>query len=63
MKSGFVKGALQFTISEKKPEHKTISYSQFSLFQTCPLSWKLKYIDKIKEDTPSIALLFGNIFH
>src|SRR3989304_5093987 len=63
MKNGFIKGALQFTLSEKQPGQKAISYSQFSLYQNCPLHWKLRYIDKIKEDKPNISLLFGSAFH
>jgi len=47
-----------------KPENSTyISYTQFSTYQKCPLRWKLKYIDKIKEDKPSIHTVFGNSMH
>lgn len=42
---------------------KTISYSQLTMFLTCPYSWKLKYIDKIKIDKPSIHLVFGTSMH
>jgi len=59
----FIKGALKFTVQEPQPHHKTISYSQFSLYMSCPLNWKLKYIDKIKEVSPNISLLFGTAMH
>lgn len=47
-----------------KPENAIyISYTQFSTFQKCALRWKLKYIDKIKDDKPSIHTVFGNAMH
>ena len=42
---------------------KTVSYSQFSRYKTCPKSWKLSYIDKHREFDPSIFLIFGTAFH
>jgi len=42
---------------------KTISYSQFSLFYNCPLSWYRKYVQKVKDFNPSIELVFGSAFH
>jgi len=42
---------------------KPISYSQFSLFSTCPFAWKSKYVDNIKDDSYSIHLLFGSAMH
>lgn len=60
---GFVKGVIRHTIQEKQEHIKTISYSQFTMFSKCPLSWKLRYIDKHRDDLPSIALLFGTAFH
>lgn len=59
----FIKGALKFTVPEKLEEHKTISYSQYSMYQQCPRQWKLKYIDKRRDDRPSIHLIFGTAFH
>jgi len=37
-----------------------ISYSQFNCWKTCPLQWKLIYIDKNKIPSISIHLLFGS---
>jgi len=41
----------------------SISYSQFSTFLKCPRSWELKHIQKIREDKPSIHMVFGNAMH
>lgn len=51
------------TAPEKKPGDKTISYSQFAMWNTCPLKWKLTYIDGNKFNTPSIHMTFGTAFH
>lgn len=51
------------TAPEKKPGDKTISYSQFAMWSTCPWKWKLTYIDKYKMGGPSIHTTFGTSFH
>lgn len=54
----------KFNQKLEKPENcKFISYSQYSTFQKCQHLWKLKYIDKIKEQEPSIHLIFGTSMH
>ena len=40
-----------------------ISYSQFTLYDNCPLQWKLQYIDKIKDKSPNINFIFGTAIH
>lgn len=40
-----------------------VSYSQFSMYQTCPLQYKLSYIDKLKEHKSTIHTLFGEAVH
>ncbi len=40
-----------------------ISYSQLSMFNECPLRWKLNYIDDLSISEPSIHLLFGTAMH
>ena len=40
-----------------------ISYSQLSMFSECPMHWKLKYIDDLAMQEPSIHLLFGTAMH
>lgn len=48
---------------ENKEEAKgRVSYSQFSLWKTCPQSWKLKYIAK-QPFEPSIHMTFGTSMH
>lgn len=38
------------------------SYSKMSLYEECPLKYKFKYIDKIKEE-PKFYFAFGNSIH
>ena len=40
-----------------------ISYSQVSLYNNCPLHWKLRYIDKISKTEQNIHLIFGTAMH
>ena len=42
---------------------KQVSYSQYSLWKTCPYQWKLQYVDKIKTYEPSIHTIFGSAMH
>lgn len=48
---------------EKKEGDKTISYSQFAMWSTCPHKWKLNYIDRVRLGGPSIHTVFGTAFH
>jgi hypothetical protein len=48
---------------EKKEGDKTISYSQFAMWSTCPQKWKLTYIDGNRLGGPSIHTCFGTAFH
>lgn len=48
---------------EKKPEHITISYSQFTTYMQCPNHWKLVYVDGKRKYSPSIHTCFGTSFH
>lgn len=40
-----------------------ISYSQFSMYKTCPHKWGLTYKDKNKAFSDSIHTVFGTAFH
>jgi len=42
---------------------KTVSYSQFNLFSSCPYSWYKQYVEKIRIENKSIDILFGSAFH
>lgn len=47
----------------KVPEgHTGVSYSQYTLWSTCPRQWKLRYIDGHKENS-NINLVFGTAIH
>jgi len=48
---------------EKKEGDRTISYSQFAMWSSCPFKWKLNYIDRIRLGGPSIHTVFGTSFH
>lgn len=57
------------TVREYKPikvdykTQKTISFSQFSQYSTCPHQWALNYIHKHQQYTPSIHTVFGTALH
>ncbi len=46
----------------KKSGLLSFSYSKMSLYEECPLKYKFKYIDKIKEE-PKFYFAFGNSIH
>jgi hypothetical protein len=43
--------------------HKVISYSQFSMYQSCPHKWALQYRDGHYDESPSIHFTFGTAMH
>ncbi len=42
---------------------KSVSYSQFSMYSSCPHSWYLAYVKKKKVFKPGIHLLYGTSLH
>ena len=42
---------------------KNISYSQFSMYRSCPKRWSLQYKDGLKVFTSSIHTVFGTALH
>jgi hypothetical protein len=40
-----------------------ISYSQLSMYNECPLKWKLNYVDKLSLSESNIYLIFGTAMH
>jgi hypothetical protein len=48
---------------ENKVKKKTISYTQFSKWFTCPRSFKLDYIDKLKQFEDNLIMSFGTAVH
>lgn len=61
--STYVNNIFKFQFKESKPGDKVISNSQIAMFSTCPKSWYLKYVKKIKKDEASIYLTYGNAMH
>lgn len=54
----------KFDLQLEKPKNvNLVSYSQFSQFSKCPLSWKLSYIDKLRKKEASIHTVFGDAMH
>lgn len=54
----------KFDLKLEKPRNvNLVSYSQFSQFSKCPLSWKLSYIDKLRKKESSIHTIFGDAMH
>lgn len=43
--------------------HKTVSYSQFSIYQKCPHQWYLTYVENKQPYQASIHTVFGTAFH
>jgi len=43
--------------------NKSISYSQFQIYQSCPLKWSLLYKQGIKVSTSNIHTVFGSALH
>ena len=43
--------------------HKTISYSQFSVYHECPHKWELQYKDNLQQYEPTIHTVFGTAMH
>jgi hypothetical protein len=54
-----------FKINQREPVEGDIkvSYSQFSMYSTCPKQWEITYKQKVKDDKPSIHLVFGTAMH
>lgn len=54
---------IKIVAPEKKETDKAISYSQFSMWSSCPHRWKINYIDKQRIYSPSIHTVFGTAMH
>ena len=54
-----------YRLSLRDPETvaRRISYSQWSMYERCPMSWKLAYIDGLAPFQASIDTTFGTAFH
>jgi hypothetical protein len=54
---------IKFNLREPKSGEKKISYSQFAMYEKCPKSWELTYIQGHKQFSQNINTLFGTAFH
>jgi len=44
------------------PKVRSVSYSQYTLWATCPEQWKIRYVDGVKSES-GIELVFGTAMH
>lgn len=56
-----IEAASKIEVDYKKAP--TVSYSQFSMYASCPKSWELAYLRKLRTYKPSIHTVFGTSFH
>jgi hypothetical protein len=64
MKSGnYLAPIYRLSIRDAATVPRKISYSQWSMYERCPLSWKLAYIDGLAPFQASIDTCFGTAFH
>jgi hypothetical protein len=52
----------QNTTETEVSAKRSVSYSQYTLWSTCPLQWKLKYVDGYRDES-NINLIFGTAVH
>jgi hypothetical protein len=59
-----MKNLLKFNIPAPIEEDcMRVSYSQFSMYETCQKKWELAYVRKLRTSQPSIHTMFGSAFH
>jgi hypothetical protein len=64
MKQGnYINPIYKLSIRDADSVPRRISYSQWSMYERCPLSWKLAYIDGLAPFQSSIETVFGTAFH
>jgi hypothetical protein len=59
----WVNGIFKLHIPDMSEYTPVVSYSQYSKYKTCPRSWYIRYVQKIKDDEPSVILTYGNAMH
>jgi len=59
----YISPVYKLAIRDPKSVPRRISYSQWSMYERCPLNWKLAYIDGLAPFTSSIETVFGTAFH
>jgi hypothetical protein len=64
MKQGnYINPVYKLSLRDATTVPRRISYSQWSMYERCPLSWKLAYIDGLAPFQSSIETCFGTAFH
>ena len=64
MKSGnYLSPIYKLSMRDATTVPRKISYSQWSMYERCPLNWKLAYIDGLAPFQSSIDTVFGTAFH
>lgn len=63
MKDSYINPVYKLAIRDADSVPRKISYSQWSMYERCPLSWKLAYIDGLAPFQASIETVFGTAFH
>ncbi len=64
MKQGnYIAPIFKLSLRDANDVPRKISYSQWSMYERCPLSWKLAYIDGLAPFQASIDTVFGTAFH
>jgi hypothetical protein len=58
-----MKNFLKFNEATPEEGDMRVSYSQFSMYQTCQKKWELAYVKKLRTSQPSIHTMFGTAFH
>ena len=59
----YINPVYKLAVRDAKSVPRRISYSQWSMYERCPLSWKLAYIEGLAPFTASIETVFGTAFH
>ena len=54
---------LKYSIREPLPDERKLSYSQFSMYSTCPKHWELAYAKGLRTFSQSIHTIFGTAMH
>jgi hypothetical protein len=64
MKAGqYIAPIYRLSLRDPETVPRRISYSQWSMYERCPMSWKLAYIDGLAPFQASIDTTFGTAFH
>jgi hypothetical protein len=64
MKQGnYINPIYKLSLRDATTVPRKISYSQWAMYERCPLSWKLAYIDGLAPFQASIETCFGTAFH